>query len=65
MVQVCSKIMARAVQIIDYRHRPTGQEDPTEEEEVKSALDCQQARIYCLQGRALNRESAAVTLSGP
>ena len=42
VVQVCSKIMARAVQIIDYV-KTTIQEDPLRRKEI--AFDSQQARI--------------------
>lgn len=42
MVQVCSKVMARAVQIIDYV-KTTIQEDPQRRKEI--AFDSQQARI--------------------
>ena len=42
VVQVCSKIMARAVQIIDYL-KTYGQDDPTGRKSV--SLDSQQARL--------------------
>jgi hypothetical protein len=42
VVQVCSKVMARAVQIIDYV-KTTIQEDPQRKKEI--AFDSQQARI--------------------
>jgi hypothetical protein len=42
VVQVCSKVMARAVQIIDYV-KTTIQEDPQRRKEI--AFDSQQARI--------------------
>ena len=42
VVQVCSKIMARAVQIIDYI-KTYGEEDPTGKRDV--SLDSQQARM--------------------
>ena len=61
VIQVCSKIMARAVQIIDYL-KTYGQDDPTGRKSV--SLDSQQARFYCLQERA-NRELVDEILSEP